>query len=71
MRIWKLLGIAGLVGVAATGAAVARSERKRRAYTSEEVHDRLRKRAAALDSADSADGAGAPTDDDETRLDQR
>lgn len=68
MRIWKLLGIAGLVGVAATGAAVARSERKRRAYTSEEVHDRLRNRAAALDSAD---GAEAPTDDGETRLDQR
>lgn len=68
MRIWKLLGIAGLVGVAATGAAVARSERKRRAYTSEEVRERLRNRAAALDSADGAEG---PSDDDETRSDQR
>jgi hypothetical protein len=51
MRWWKVLGVAGLVGVAATGAAVARAERRRRAYTPDEVRDRLR---ARLDEADGA-----------------
>lgn len=41
MRWWKLLGLAGVVGVAASGAAVARAERRRRAYTPDEVRDRL------------------------------
>jgi len=46
MRWWKILGLAGVVGVAATGAAVARAERRRRAYTPEEIRDRLRARHA-------------------------
>ena len=45
--IWKLLGLAGLAGVAASGAVVARSERRRRAYTPDEIRARLRERAAA------------------------
>ena len=61
MRIWKLLGVAGLVGVAATGVVVARAERKRRAYTPDEVRDRLRARAAHIDIED------ATTKDGETR----
>jgi hypothetical protein len=44
MKVWKVVGLAGLVGVAATGAVVARSERKRRAYTPDEVRDRLKLR---------------------------
>jgi hypothetical protein len=44
MKWAKVLGIAGLVGVAATGAAVARSERRRRAYTPEEIRARLHER---------------------------
>ncbi|GAB3831915.1 hypothetical protein [Kribbella italica] len=44
MKVWKVLGVAGLVGVAATGVVVARGERKRRAYTPEEVRDRLKAR---------------------------
>jgi hypothetical protein len=44
MRWWKWLGVAGLVGVAATGVVVARAERKRRAYTADEVRDRLHAR---------------------------
>jgi hypothetical protein len=51
MRWWKVLGVAGLVGVAATGVAVARAERRRRAYTPDEVRDRLR---ARLDEAEAA-----------------
>ena len=40
-RWWKVLGVASVVGVAATGALVARDERQRRAYTPDEVRDRL------------------------------
>ena len=48
MRIkwWKVAGLAGVVGVAASGVLVARAERKRRAYTPEEVRAKLRDRAA-------------------------
>jgi len=45
VRWWKVLGLAGLAGVAATGALVARSERRRRAYTPEEIRERLHARA--------------------------
>jgi hypothetical protein len=44
---WKALGLAGLAGVAATGVVVARAERRRRAYTPEEVRARLHERAGA------------------------
>ncbi len=44
MRWWKWLGLAGVVGVAATGVVVARGERERRAYTPEEIRARLHAR---------------------------
>ncbi len=47
MRWWKVLGLAGVVGIAATGAVVARAERRRRAYTPDEIRDRLHERVAA------------------------
>ncbi|MDT0213884.1 hypothetical protein Q9R29_08290 [Rothia sp. ARF10] len=43
---WKLLGLAGVVSVVATGAVVARNERQRRAYTPDEVRERLHERYA-------------------------
>jgi hypothetical protein len=46
MRWWKVVGLAGLAGVAATGVVVARAERKRRAYTPDEVRNRLHQRVA-------------------------
>jgi hypothetical protein len=46
MRWWKVLGVAGFVGVAATGAVIARAERRRRAYTPEEIRSRLHERVA-------------------------
>ncbi|MFD7655768.1 hypothetical protein ACFV4N_17485 [Actinosynnema sp. NPDC059797] len=46
MRWWKLLGLAGVAGVAATGVVIARAERKRRAYTPEEIRERLHARLA-------------------------
>ncbi|MBW8486887.1 hypothetical protein [Actinomadura parmotrematis] len=46
MKWWKALGIAGFVGVAATGAVIARQERRRRAYTPDEIRQRLHERVA-------------------------
>jgi NhaP-type Na+/H+ or K+/H+ antiporter len=46
MRWWKVLGVAGFLGVAATGAVIARAERRRRAYTPDEIRERLRQRVA-------------------------
>ena len=43
---WKLLGLAGAMGVAATGALAVRAERARRAYSPDEVRERLHARHA-------------------------
>ena len=45
-HLWKLVGLAGVVGVAATGALTVRAERKRRAYTPDEVRAQLHTRYA-------------------------
>ena len=50
-RVWKIIGLAGLVGVVATGALVARNERERRAYTPDEVRDRLQERLRAAEGS--------------------
>ena len=60
MRPWKLLGLAGLAGVAATGAVLVRDERQRRAYSPDDVRARLHERHAALAAADSDAPAPAP-----------
>jgi hypothetical protein len=46
VRWWKWLGLAGVVGVAATGVVIVRAERRRRAYTPEEIRARLHERLA-------------------------
>jgi hypothetical protein len=46
MRWWRVLGLAGLAGVAATGVLVARAERRRRSYTPDEIRARLHERVA-------------------------
>ncbi|MEV4565505.1 hypothetical protein AB0K12_17225 [Nonomuraea sp. NPDC049419] len=51
MRWWKWLGLAGIMGVAATGVVIARAERRRRAYTPEEIRARLRERAGEAQAA--------------------
>ncbi len=59
MRVWKLLGLAGILAGVATGAAVARDERVRRHYDAGEIRDRLHARhdeaVARESSEDSAD----------------
>jgi hypothetical protein len=56
VRLWKVFGLAGVVGVAATGILVARGERARRAYTPEEVRSRLHER---LEQSSGADGTAS------------
>ena len=46
MRWRKVLGLAAYAGVAATGAVVIRDQRRRRAYTPDQVRDRLHTRLA-------------------------
>jgi hypothetical protein len=46
MRWYKWLGVAGAVGVVATGVVLARAERRRRAYQPEEIRSRLHERFA-------------------------
>ncbi len=55
-NLWKLLGLAGLAGVAATGVVIVRSERRRRAYTPEEIRRRLHERLAEADREPSEPG---------------
>ena len=51
MRIpWKLIGLAGLAGVAATGAVVVRRRRRaHREYTPDELRARLHQRLAEVE----------------------
>jgi hypothetical protein len=50
-RAWKVTGIAALIGVVATGVLVTRNERERRAYTPDEVRDRLQERLKEAERA--------------------
>ena len=58
-RRWKVLGLAALAGVVATGVLVARDERSRRAYTPDEVRDRLQQRLDEAERASSSADDGS------------
>jgi hypothetical protein len=45
---WKLLGLAGLAGVAATGVVLARTRRPQRDYPPDELRERLHRRLAEV-----------------------
>ncbi|MEU2041875.1 hypothetical protein [Nocardia niwae] len=51
MRWWKAVGLAGVAGVVATGVVVVRAERRRRAYTPDQVREQLHARFAQVTSA--------------------
>jgi hypothetical protein len=54
MRVpWKLIGLAGLAGVAATGVVVVRRHRTQRQYTPDELRARLHQRLADVPSGNS------------------
>jgi len=49
MRVpWKLVGLAGIAGVAATGVAVARRRREQTDYAPEELREKLHRRLAEV-----------------------
>jgi hypothetical protein len=56
MRWWKIAGLAGLAGVAATGVVLTRAERRRRAYTPDEIRERLHARVGDTTPAEGAPG---------------
>ena len=55
-RTWKLLGIAGLAGVTATGVVVARRRRAHREYDPDELRAKLHARLAEVPRGEPAGG---------------
>jgi hypothetical protein len=53
VKMWRVLGVAGLAGVAATGAILARDQRRRAQLTPEQVRAQLHERLAST-----SDGSG-------------
>jgi hypothetical protein len=49
--IWKWIGLAGAAGVVAGGVLVARDQRKREAYTPDEIRARLHQRRSEAQSS--------------------
>ena len=49
--IWKWVGLAGVAGVVAGGALVARDQRIRRSYTPEDIRARLHQRLEEAEEA--------------------
>jgi hypothetical protein len=60
---WKLLGLAGVAGVAATGVVVARKRREHQDMTPDELRDRLHSRLADISPED----GDSPSDPDVVR----
>jgi hypothetical protein len=44
--MWKWVGLAGVAGVVAGGALVARDQRKRKSYTPDDIRAKLHQRLA-------------------------
>ncbi|MBA3358976.1 MAG: hypothetical protein H0U20_05925 [Thermoleophilaceae bacterium] len=67
MRVpWKYVGLAGIAGVAATGAVVARRRRAQEDYEPDELRERLHERLAEVPADNSAvkgEFEAAPGDD--------
>jgi hypothetical protein len=60
MRVrWKLLGLAGLAGVAATGVALGRRRRAQPDYQPDELRERLHRRLTEV-TANHADPPARP-----------
>jgi hypothetical protein len=63
MRVpWKLIGLAGLAGVAATGVVVARRRRAQRDYEPDELRERLHRRLEEVPPPPASPGAGTSRD---------
>jgi hypothetical protein len=55
---WKLVGLAGLAGVAATGVVVARQRRAQHDYQPDELRERLHRRLDEVSRDDHVSGDG-------------
>jgi hypothetical protein len=53
-NMWKWIGLAGLVGVAAGGVLVVRDQRRRNAYSADEIRARLHQRLAETNGSSSS-----------------
>ena len=51
MKLWRVLGVAGLAGVAATGVIIARDQRRRAQLTPDQVRNRLHQRLEEIQQA--------------------
>jgi hypothetical protein len=58
---WKLLGVAGFAGVAATGVIVARKRRAHVELEPDELRERLRARLAEVPRLEDEPGSPPPT----------
>jgi hypothetical protein len=61
---WKLIGLAGIAGVAATGVIIARNRRAHRHYDPDELREQLHRRLA--DASTSGGDPAAQTGDPAT-----
>jgi hypothetical protein len=53
MRVpWKVVGLAGMAGVAATGVVVVRRRRPQREYDPDELREQLHRRLESVPAAD-------------------
>jgi hypothetical protein len=57
---WKIVGLAGVAGVAATGVVIARTRRARQDYDPDELRQRLHRRLAEVPRIDGAEHTGKP-----------
>ena len=65
MRVpWKIVGLAGVAGVAATGVVVARRRRAQHEYDPEELRERLHRRLEEVAPPGAAPEAAGPAADD-------
>ena len=58
MKLWKWLGLAGIAGVAATGAIITRDQRRRAQLSPEQVRARLHERYAQVQARSQSQAAG-------------
>lgn len=64
---WKLIGLAGIAGVAATGVVIARNRRAHRLYDPDELREQLHRRLAEA----STGGGGLATQNGEPAEEHR
>ncbi len=60
MKLWRVLGVAGLAGVAATGVIIARDQRRRAQLTPDQVRERLHLRLEEIEQDSGERDPGRP-----------